>query len=311
MKSFSLAPVLLFVYKRLDTLKVSIEALQQNKLAKESELFIFSDGPKSPQDEIEIDKIRKYIKVIDGFKNIYIFESTTNKGLANSIIDGVTQIINKYDKVIVLEDDLLTSPNFLAFMNQCLQHYRDDSKVFSVSGYTPFFKDVLNEDVYFIKRSSSWGWATWKDRWNQIDWKVEDYNKFKNNPSQKRAFNSMGSDLSSMLTKQMEGKMNSWAIRWVYHQFKKDLFTVYPIVSKVRNIGFGTEATHTFDFFNRYETKTDVSGKESFNLVKPYIDKNILKRFLKNYSLFTRAKYKMLNILASVFFKLSKNKNYT
>ena len=301
MKNVVLAPVLLFTYKRLDVLKRTVTALQQNLRASESELFIFSDAAKSFNDEIEINKIRDFIKAIDGFKNIYIYEADKNKGLANSIIDGVTLVINKYGRVIVLEDDLLTSPNFLLFMNQCLEHYKNNNQVFSVSGYSFPLKDDRNNDVYFTKRSSSWGWATWKERWNKVDWDVTDYKYFKNDWKKKRAFNRMGSDLSSMLEEQMDGKLSGWAIRWVYHQFKQDLFTVYPKVSKVRNIGFGKGATHTFDYFNRYETKLDESGKQQFNFIEPYVDRNILKKFLTKYSIITRAKYKIFNTLASIF----------
>lgn len=306
MKDYILAPVLLFVYKRLDTLELTINALQQNNLAMESELFIFSDGAKSPSDETEIKKIRDYIKQINGFKNIYIFESNVNKGLANSIIDGVTHLISKYGKVIVLEDDLLTSSNFLAFMNQCLGHYNENEQVFSISGYSFDLKETRNKDVYFTKRGSSWGWATWKDRWDSVDWKVGNYSNFKADLIQQRSFNQMGSDLSSMLGNQMNGKINSWAIRWVFHQFKMGLFTVYPIISKVRNIGFGNGATHTFDYFNRYETKLDQSGKQQFKLIVPFMDPGILKIFTGKYSLLTRVRYKILNIVVSPFLKFFK-----
>jgi hypothetical protein len=301
MESNRFAPILLFVYKRLDTLKLTVNSLQRNDLASESELFIFSDAAKSVSDENQIKEVRSFIKGIDGFKNIFIYESGKNKGLANSIIDGVTRVINEYGKVIVLEDDLLTSVNFLQFMNQCLDHYKDNTQLYTIAGYSFTIKDYENNDVYFTKRSSSWGWATWKDRWNKIDWQVTDYDDFKNDRSKKRAFNRMGSDLSSMLKKQMTGKADSWAVRWVYHQFKQDLSTVYPTRSKVRNIGFGKGATHTFDYFNRYDTLLDESGKRQFRFIEPYIDKNILKKILAKYSIFTRARYKLINFLPSVF----------
>ncbi len=303
MKTTGLSPVLLFVYKRLDTLQHTVAALKQNDLANESELFVFSDSAKTSDDEAEIKKVRNFIRTISGFKKIHIFESDKNKGLANSIIDGVTFVLREFGKVIVLEDDLLTSSNFLCYMNQCLEHYEDNKKIFSVSGYSYEIKDDNVKDVYFTQRGSSWGWGTWQDRWKEVDWEVRDYNNFKNNPSKWKAFNKMGSDLSSMLKKQMNGKISSWAIRWCYHQFKHNLYSVYPTVSKVRNIGFGEGATHTFDYFNRYETKLDQSGKVHFVFDEPFIDKKMIEAFLVQFSLYTRAKYKVLNTVASLIIK--------
>ncbi|MEJ7683897.1 MAG: hypothetical protein WKG06_39770 [Segetibacter sp.] len=177
----TLAPILLFTYKRLDTLKSSVAALQQNYHASESELFIFSDAAKTPHDEIEIANVRSFIKNINGFKNVSIIEANKNRGLANSIISGVTQIIQEYEKVIVLEDDLVTSPNFLNYMNQALSAYKDNLRVFSIAGYT-IPVTILNDyqfDTYFLPRASSWGWATWKNRWVGIDWKMSTFMQLK------------------------------------------------------------------------------------------------------------------------------------
>lgn len=296
------APILLFCYKRLEVLKTTILELQKNFLAQESDLYIFSDGPKNLNDQVAINRVRVYLKTIQGFKKIKIFESYTNKGLANSIIDGVTQMFEIFDKVIVLEDDLLTSKNFLSYMNQCLNHYEQHKEVFSISGYSfPIKKQ--NIDVYFTKRSSSWGWATWKDRWDIIDWNVSDYNNFKKSIKLQKSFNQMGSDLSSMLKKQMEGHMDSWAIRWCYHQFKEDLFTVYPIISKVVNNGFSDGATHTFDTINKYNTVLDQSGNVNFEFPKPHLEKEIIKIFTSKFSLLTRISYRSINILAKLFKK--------
>jgi hypothetical protein len=301
-----LAPVLLFAYTRLDLLKLSIDALRRNDLSGETDLYIFSDGPKKEEDEGSITELRKYIRTVHGFKNLHIVEANKNKGLANSIIEGVSLVINKTQKAIVLEDDLLTSTNFLSFMNQALDHYQTDENMFSISGYSFRINHIPSNDVYFTKRGSSWGWGTWADRWNVIDWKVSDFEKWKNDKRSQQNFNKMGSDLSAMLKKQMAGKMNSWAIRWVYHQYLTDTYTAYPTVSKVRNLGFGEGATHTFDYFNRYETKLDKSGKSTFVFPKPGIDKKILTQFVRKYSLTTRATYKMLNKFIAPL--MSKNK---
>ncbi len=301
----SVAPILLFTYNRLDSLKKTVSALQDNYLAKESELYIFSDSAKNKEDALLVSEVRNYLKTIDGFKSVKVVESETNKGLANSIISGVSKIFEDYDKIIVLEDDLITSSNFLAFMNQSLEFYEDFKKIYSIAGFSFRIKGLPADQVYFTKRASSWGWATWKDRWQQIDWAVEDYPDFKINKKERSNFNRMGSDMAGMLDKQMKGKINSWAIRWCYHQFKQNYYTVYPAVSKVQNIGFGKGATHTKDSHNRYHTDLDESGNTKF-IFSSHIetDPKIFKQVIVYYSIPFRLRYKLLNL----FFNLVKKK---
>lgn len=295
-----LAPILLFTYKKVAPVKQAIAALENNTLANESRLIIFSDGPKNTDDEEQVNEVRKFIKSIKGFKSVEINESAINKGLAKSIIEGVSEIINEEGKAIVLEDDLITSPNFLSFMNQALNEFELNNKVHSISGYTMPINLPKNYiyDSYFTKRASSWGWATWKDRWQAVDWKIKDYPAFKNNWRLRREFNAMGSDMSSMLSKQMKGQISSWAIRWCYDQFKKNQLTVFPIISKISNIGFGDGATHTKSDDNRFWTNLDKGEKTNFNLdPHPRLDPFFIKQFKSKYSLKTRAFYKLNNLL--------------
>lgn len=260
------APILLFCYKRLDSLQQTVKALEKCALAQESELYIFSDGAKTDKDQLQIDQVRSFARSIKGFKKIAIKESAKNKGLANSIIEGVTEVMKFSDRVIVLEDDLLVSGNFLAYMNQGLDFYADHSKIFSITGYTiPVnIPKGYKYDVYYLPRASSWGWATWKNRWDGIDWEVSDFDEFSKNKKSIRAFNEGGSDLYAMLKKQMNNKIDSWAIRWSYHQFKIKSYSVYPISSKVQNIGFTSDATNTY-VFNRYQTVLDNGSALNFD----------------------------------------------
>lgn len=294
---FETAPILLFAYKRLDTLKQTVSALQSNFLAKQSDIFIFSDAAKSACDKHAISEVRAYLHSIEGFKAIHVFEAQENKGLANSIIDGVTHIIEQYGKVIVLEDDLITSNNFLSYMNQALEYFESKKSIVSIAGYSGIIKNPVNIDVYFTQRSSSWGWATWQDRWTGVDWQVSDYPSFFRNKKQRKAFNRMGSDMSQMLDRHMQGKINSWAIRWCYHQFKHDLFSVHPYKSKVINIGFGSpDATNTKERYNRFKTIIDISGQTSFHFDDCVdLDPKDLKQFVKPFSFTQRLKYKILN----------------
>src|SRR5574344_87566 len=159
------APVVLFCYNRLDCLKQTVEALLKNDLAKESELYIFSDGAKKGQEE-KVKNVRDYIHSISGFKNIIIEENPINKGLANSIIEGVTKIVNKYEKVIVLEDDIIVSSYFLEFMNKSLKMYEKEEDVVCITGYVYPLENKNLPKTFFIKGADCWSWATWKRAWN-------------------------------------------------------------------------------------------------------------------------------------------------
>lgn len=242
-----LAPIVLFTFNRLDHTKKTISALQENYLASESELFIYSDGARNEEEKAKVKNLRRYLNTVDGFKKITIIEAEKNKGLAKSVIGGVTDIINKYSKVIVLEDDLVTSKYFLQYMNDALESFEYRKDIWSISGYGPDI-DIPNdytEDVYLTRRGSSWGWATWKDRWELVDWNLEDYKLFKSDKNKVREFNLSGKDLAPMLEDQVKGRIDSWAVRWVYSQFKNKKYTVYPVRSMVKNIGNDFSGTHT------------------------------------------------------------------
>jgi len=295
-----LAPICLFVYCRLKETKQTVESLQQNYLSTQSKLYIFSEGAKNETDIDKVIAVRKYIHTINGFDNVTIYESEKNKGLANSIIWGVTQIVNKYNKVIVLEDDLLLSTNFLCFMNQALNFYDLNKKIFSISGYSFNLQYPNNYkfDVAFSIRASSWGWAIWKDRWMEIDWELKDYAAFRWNILTRIQFNKGGSDLSRMLDRQKKAKIDSWAIRFTFHQYKHEYFDVFPTKSKVINNGFNSESTHTKFKSHRYDTYLDYSEQRSFYFSENvWVDKHIQKQFCKHYSFSGRFKDKLMNIL--------------
>lgn len=287
-----LAPICLFVYNRLDETIQTVEALKQNVLASQSKLFVFSDGAKNKNSLDKVNNVREYIKTITGFKSIEIFESKENKGLANSIIDGVTKVISEYGKVIVLEDDLITSPNFLNFMNQGLDGYEKNNKIFSISGYSMNLPSLKKntKDYYLGYRASSWGWGTWLNEWETVDWEVKDYNRFNRNIIDKYRFMRGGSDMPLMLKKQMKGYIDSWAIRWCYAQFQKNKLTIYPTKSKIESIGFGENATHTKKT-KRFDTYLDNGTQKEFRFDKNVeIDKVLINEFKKKFSILNRIK---------------------
>lgn len=244
------APIVVFVYKRPDQTQKTIESLMNNELAKLSELFIYSDGPRGKEEEDSIRQVRSYIhskQVRDAFKKVVIKEETANRGLANSIIAGVSEVISEKKKVIVVEDDLETSPYFLNYMNECLDFYQKSSLIWSISGYSPKLKclNEYDESVYLSYRASTWGWGTWLDRWEMIDWEVKDYQKFRYNLKRRILLSRGGNDMPSMLKAQMRGKIDSWGIRWCYNQSKNNMMSIAPRISLIRNNGFDGSGTHS------------------------------------------------------------------
>lgn len=244
------APIALFVYNRIDKAKKVIESLAQNKLAAESRLYIFSDGPKNAEDETKVNEVRKYINSINIRKNFYdvnIQEQISNMGLSGSLISGITEVINKHRKAIVVEDDLQLSPFFLLYMNNCLRFYENNKVIWSISGYTPNLDalEKYDKNVYLSYRAFSWGWGTWKDRWDRVDWDVRDYRWFLINPFAHILFNRGGDDLSTMLKDQMRGEIDSWAIRFCYSQYKSRMFTIAPKRSMTINVGLDSTGTHS------------------------------------------------------------------
>ncbi|MBI6103420.1 sugar transferase [Clostridium perfringens] len=279
-----LAPIVLFVYNRLDHTKKTIESLKKNVLANESDLYIFSDAAKYDSEFKKVEEVRDYIDKIDGFKSVKIIKAENNRGLANSVINGVSKIIDTYGKVIVLEDDLITSKFFLKYMNKTLDVYEKRKDIWSISGYTPNIKIDENYayDVYLTYRGCSWGWATWKDRWINIDWNIEDYDSFRYNSLLRKKFNISGTDMAPMLDDQMNGRINSWAIRWCYNQFKENKTTVYPIKSYINNIGTDLSGTHSSSTKKYYVSLYENELKINYNVK---VNEDIIKNFRKIYNL--------------------------
>lgn len=244
MKNFLAAPILLFTYNRLFHTQECVKALQKNIIAGDSELIIFSDGPKSYEEKGAVESLRKYIKTIDGFKKISVVERGENLGLAKSIIFGVDEIVSRFGRVIVLEDDLVTSPFFLKFMNEALEHYKDVERVISVHGYVFPVATSLPE-TFFLRGADCWGWATWKRGWDLFEPDGGKLLKEIRTRNLERAFDFGGNyPYTKMLKDQTIGKNDSWAIRWHASAFLEGKLTLYPGRSLVKNIGVDASGTH-------------------------------------------------------------------
>jgi GT2 family glycosyltransferase len=286
----NLAPIALFCYNRLDTLKMTVESLLKNHLSSDSILFIFSDGPKSNEDLSNVMNVREYLKCIIGFKDIYIFESNHNKGLSRSLKDGIHYVFQNYDRIIVLEDDLELSNNFLLFMNSGLNYYDNYKNVLSICGYSPVMKGLSSNQIYFSKRSSSWGWGIWKNRWYLINWDLSSFKKFTYNIKNRYNLNKMGSDMSSLLNYYFKGTIQSWCLTFTFNQFLLDMYSVHPAISKVRNIGIShPNATNTKKNYFRFRTILDTSNVTNFNFSNHIsINKYFIKQFKRDNSIYNR-----------------------
>ena len=284
------APVVVFAYNRPNHLRDTLEALNRCYNAEESNIYIFCDGPKTivTPEMIEVQKVVKEFEIISRFNMTKSYISEVNKGLASSVIEGVTSIIEEYGRVIVLEDDLICSPNFLLFMNQALEYYCDNEQIWSISGYifrTNLVK-MIEKDVLFMGRASSWGWATWENRWKTIDWEVKDYSHFKYNIIKRLKFAKWGRDLPIMLDQQVNANINSWAIRWVYEQSKQNKYSVYPVRSLIENKGADGSGEHKSNT-DAFSTVMDSGDKKIFKFEEPYLEKSIEKACRKQYGFST------------------------
>ncbi|QRR03399.1 hypothetical protein [Dyadobacter sandarakinus] len=244
------APVLVFVYRRPQQTLQTLEALSRNMLASESVLYIYADGPGNVQDDAEkkgIEEVRRVIRKEKWCAEVNIIESKTNKGLATSIIDGVTEQVGRHGKVIVLEDDLVTSRGFLRYANDALDKYQFEEKVMQISGYQFPIDDQEEGQSLFMDLTTSWGWATWKRAWEKFDKTASGYEQLKSDRGLASKFDINGTyPYSDMLIDQMEKtNINSWAIRWWWSVFVNQGITLFPDKSLVKNIGFGPEASHT------------------------------------------------------------------
>lgn len=234
----SLAPIALSVYNRLDHLKETISALKNNTLAAQSELYIFSDAPMSG-DEEKVNKVREFIKTIDGFKKVHITERKTNNRPYNNR-QGMKTLLEKYGRFIYLEDDIVTSKFFLQFMNDALDTYEDNKKITAICGYTspveipkeyPF--DVILDPIFCI-----WGFAIWKDRFDKINWKITDFEDFSKDPVNLEELDNLGTCFQELIEAEYRGILDALDIKLIYQQFKNKHYTITPKYSLVNNIGW-------------------------------------------------------------------------
>jgi hypothetical protein len=241
------APIALFVYNRLHHTKETVEALRNNTLAKDSDLFIFSDGPRNRDDARKVIALRKYLRTIGGFRSCSVITREQNIGLASSIINGVTDLLKRFGTIVVVEDDLVTSRYFLSYLNQGLRIYEHHEQVVCIHGYVYPARMTLPE-TFFVRGADCWGWATWSRGWRVFESDGQKLLDALQERGLNKDFNLDDSiDYVGMLRSQIAGENDSWAIRWHASAYLAGKMTLYPGQSLVNNIGFDGSGTHAGD----------------------------------------------------------------
>jgi len=241
----NLAPIALFVYNRPEHTRRTISYLQKNLLAEDSRLFIYADAAKNDIDKTKVEQVRQLIKQVTGFKSVKIITRTQNLGLADSIISGVTELVNQYGKVIVFEDDMLSSPYTLEYFNEALAKYQNEEKVMHIGAYMYNIENENLDETFFFRAATSWGWATWDRAWKEFEPDVDVLLK----QFDSKKINQFSIEGTMNFWKQLEGfktgKNNSWAIRWYASIFLKGGLTLNPSTSLIHNIGNDGSGVHS------------------------------------------------------------------
>jgi hypothetical protein len=241
------APIVLFTYARPDHTRRTVDSLLCNPEAIEHELIVFSDAAGTKDKQPAVEAVRAYLTSISGFRSVTIHHRPSNFGLAKSIIGGVTQVLVEHERVIVLEDDLVTSPHFLAYMNEALDRFASDERVISIHGYVYPVQQTLPE-AFFLPGADCWGWATWRRGWDIFNADGQALLDELKRRGQRKEFDFNGAyGYSTMLEGQIEGLNNSWAVRWYASAFLAGKLTLYPGRSLVHNIGNDGSGTHCGD----------------------------------------------------------------
>ena len=281
-----MSPICLFVYKRYDTTELMLESLLACPECADSELYVFMDEARNDSEADDVEKVRALFDNLQGFKAIHPYPARMNKGMARSVIDGVTTVLEKHESIIVLEDDLVVAPDFLTFMNAALEAYRDRSDIWSISGYTPNLKEIEQYDkngVFLVPRAQCWGWATWSDRWETVDWEVSDFNYLARNKKRRKAFDMGGNDLFRTLEMEHRERIESWAVRWAYAASKQKMWTVNPMLSKVQNIGLKSSTSHV----GWHDERHNVELLGNKTIIDPNVqpDDKLVQAFKKHHDL--------------------------
>jgi len=287
------SPIVLFTYNRLEHTRRTVESLLKNPQAGESELIIYADAARTPDMALQVEEVRAYINNITGFRSVTIHTRAHNFGLAKSIISGVTEVLESYDRVVVLEDDMVTSPHFLTYMNEGLDRYAADERVISIHGYV-YPVDELLPEAFFMSGADCWGWATWRRGWALFNSDGQYLSDELERRELVREFDYNGAyPYAKMLEDQIKGTNDSWAIRWHASAFLAGKLTLYPGRSLIHNIGNDSSGTHCGDSnsmdaelseipinLNNIAVEYSLKGRKAFEVFFRKTQKGLLHRLL-------------------------------
>jgi len=294
--------IAVFCYKRANKLKLCIEALLKNPECASMDIIFFSDGFKGEKDKEGVLEVREYIKSLTGFRKVYKHFRSANLSTGPNFHTGLSFLSENFEQFIVVEDDLVVSPNYLSYMLSALAFYKEQKTIFSITGFC--FPLRLNDyayDTIIHKRFCSYGWASWSNRTKDVIWDAKGLeNLVKTSPNFKKRLNEEGFDLFRMLDKQIKGVISTWDIQMQVHVAEHRLKVVYPVISKVTNIGFDTESTNTFGI-NYLKTTMDIGLNRKFHFCNENLTVDVLEKQLKKpYGLPALVTRKIINTIIKV-----------
>lgn len=275
-----LAPIGLSTYGRLNHLQQTINALRQNLLAPESDLFVFSDAPR-PGDELKVAAVRDYLRTVDGFRSVTILERETNNRVYNNR-QGMRRLLDEYGRMIFLEEDVVTAPGFLTYMNQALDVYQDNPQVMSVSAYCPPIKIPADYryDVFFLRRFNAWGFGIWQDRFQLIEMdSAPGCARLLSDRCLCREFARFGDDMLEMVCADARGDIDALDVKAMLSQFFHDRYTVYPVASLTHNTGLDGSGMHS-EATHRYSVAV-TSGRVDQFVPEVILDQRIIKAYVR------------------------------
>ncbi len=289
-----------FCYNRANKLKTCIDALLKNPECKTLDIVFFSDGYKTEKDQQGVLETRAYIDSITGFKNVIKHFRERNFSTGPNFREGLTWLSNNYDEFIIVEDDLVVSPNYVKYLLDALKFYKNNESVFCITGYVfPItVPKSYHYDTIVYKRFCSYGWAGWGNRFKTVIWEHNELQKLMNTSAGfKPRLNAEGYDLVRMLKKQISGKISTWDVQLQVHVAENRMKVIYPVLSKVNNIGFDTESTNTYGI-NYLVTPVDDGKQQTFNFCDAnYIVPTLQKQIKKPYGLKALVTRKIINTL--------------
>jgi GT2 family glycosyltransferase len=298
MKKNNLPGIALFAYNRPVHLKKTLNSLMKNYNSSSFDIFIFCDGPKKISDLKKVKKVREIVSDLKHFKSKKVRLNKKNLGLANSLLQGITETLKKKESVVVLEDDLITNKYYLNFMSEGLEFFKNDNRVGSITGYSyTELEKSETKDVFLSQRHASWGWGTWRHLWNNMNWEKKWALKQINNLNFKKNFNKAGKDMHQMLVEQLEGKSDTLDIMVNLNYFKMNKYCVCPRKSLLFNVGLDGTGIHCKKgdkIFNNFSNSFKV---KKFEKITP--QEKIIKRIAKSFTtpLHLRVYNKLIRIL--------------